>query len=126
MRSGLRTIRQRRNERLGTRYRLNRDSLAIFTGRATATGDVATPSAGSAVEAVLEFRARLGFPSFYWHPVLLLNPVSVPFWDYVEGAEWNFSQGRREVVDVAALKPLLALVVSLIIGPWWSFRRHTY
>src|SRR5206468_7038427 len=40
-------------------------------------------------------------PRLDWHPVLLLNPVSVPFWDYVEATEWNYSQIWGEIVYIA-------------------------
>src|SRR5256712_13061657 len=61
-----------------------------------------------------ELPDRLVFPGLNRHSVLLLNPVSVPFWDYVERTEWNYSQIRGEVVYVTALQPLLVLVVFVL------------
>jgi len=92
---------------LGSRNRLNRDTFAIFASCTTATSNMATASQRSSVEAFLKLPAGLGFPCFDRHPVLLLNPVSVPFWNYVEAAEWNYSQIWSEIVNVTAFEPLL-------------------
>src|SRR5437870_4127552 len=97
--------------RLGSSYRLDWNPLAIFTGCTAAASHVAAAPQGSSVQAILELPAGLGLPGFNRHPVLLLNPVPVPFWDHVEAAEWNYPQIWGEIVYVTALQPLLVLVV---------------
>ena len=63
---------------------------------------MAAASQGPSVEAVLELAAVLRFPRFDGHPELLLDPVPIPLWDDVEGAEGNDAEVGSQVVDVAS------------------------
>ncbi len=69
---------------LSSSNRLNMDFLTVLADCATAALHMTAPSQGSSVEAVLKFLAVLGFPGFDWHSELLLDTVSVPFWDDIK------------------------------------------
>ena len=56
----------------------------------------------------------LRFPGLNRHSVLLLNPVSVPFWNHIETAEWDYPEIRRQIVNVASLESLFILVVLVL------------
>src|SRR5271157_4810556 len=86
----------------------------MFPGSAAASLYVSTTPECPSVESVLQFSASLSLPGLNGHSILLLNPVSVPFRDNVEAAEWYNPQIWCEVVYVASLQSLLVLVVLVL------------
>ena len=94
--------------------------LALLADRAAAARVVSAPPQGSTVEPVLELLPVLGFPRLYRQAVLLLDLVPVPLRDDVERAEGDNPQVGCEVVYVAALEPLLVLVVRVEFQSWMS------
>ncbi len=98
--------------RSGTRDRLDVDFLALLAHCAAAARMVSAPAKCATVEPVLELLPVLRFPGLDGKAVLLLNLVPVPLWYHVERAEGDDPQIGCEVVYVAALEPLLVLVMS--------------
>ena len=101
---------------LGAGDRLDVGFLALLADCATAARVVSAPPQGPSVEPVLELLAVLRFPGLDGQSVLLLDLVPVPFWNHVEGAEGHDPQAGGEVVEVAALEPLLVLTALGMTG----------
>ena len=83
--------------------------------RATATSVVLLAlSQSSTVQSLFQRVSRTPLPFFDWDGILLLDSVPVPFRDYVERAERNYSLVWSDVVNVAAHQPFLVVVVLVL------------
>ena len=85
------------------------DFVALLAHSAAAARVVSAAPQGSTVEPVLELLPVLGFPRLDGQAVLLLDLVAIPLGDEVERAELYDVEVVGQVVDVAALEPLLVL-----------------
>ena len=82
--------------------------------RATATSVVLLPFREFRDRVPVPECVRNSLPFFDRDRILLLDSVSVPFWNYIERAERNDSLVWSHVVDVAAHQPLLVVVVLVL------------